>query len=184
MATKTLLTLADFQTLPWPEGVRYELDEGELVSMSFPTPYHNIVAGEIYMVLWSFVDDNRLGGVFPSNTGYILSHDKATVRGPDVSFVNADRCRSIDLMRDIEGAPDLAVEVVSPSETAADLHKKTRQYLAAGCQVVWIVYPDSREIEVHDRNTNIHLFSENDTVTANDLLPGFAVKVREFFPEL
>jgi Uma2 family endonuclease len=183
MATKTLLTLADFQSLPWPDGVRYELDEGELVSMSFPTPYHNIVASEIYTVLWSFVKENRLGRVFPSDTGYILSHEKVTVRGPDVSFVTADRYRSIDLTRDIEGAPDLAVEVVSPSETAADLHKKIRQYLAAGCQVVWIVYADSREIEVHDRNANIRLFSENDMVTVSDLLPGFAVKIREFFPE-
>ena len=183
MATKTLLTLAGFQSLPWPDGVRYELDEGELVSMPFPAPFHNIVAGVIYRVLWSFVDDNHLGGVFPSDTGYVLSREKATVRGPDVSFVQADRYRSIDLTRDIEGAPDLAVEVVSPSETAADLHKKTRQYLAAGSQVVWIVYLDSREIEVHHRDTTIRLLSEIDTVTADDLLPGFAVKVREFFPE-
>jgi Uma2 family endonuclease len=141
------------------------------------------VASEIYIILSSFVDDNRLGRVFPSNTGYILSHEKPTVRGPDLSFVIADRYQSIDLSRDIEGAPDLAVEVVSPSETAADLHKKIRQYLGAGCEVVWIVYPDSREIEVHDSNTNIHLFSENDTLTAGSLLPGFAAKVREFFPE-
>jgi Uma2 family endonuclease len=105
------------------------------------------------------------------------------VLGPDVSFVTADRYRQIDLTRDIEGAPNLAVEVASPSETAADLHKKTRQYLAAGCQAVWVVYSDSREIEIHDRNANIRLFSENDTLTASDLLPGFAVKVRAFFPE-
>ena len=183
MATKTLLTLADFQSLPWPDGVRYELDEGELVSRSFPKPLHNIVAGEIYMILSSFVDDNRLGRVFPSDTGYILSREKATMRGPDVSFVNADRYRSMDLSHDIEGAPDLAVEVVSPSETAAGLHKKTRQYIAASCHVVWIVYPDSREIEIHDRNTSIRLLSENDTITASDLLLGFAAKVRDFFPE-
>jgi Uma2 family endonuclease len=178
-----LLTLAGFQSLPWPEGVRYELDEGELVSTRFPTPLHNIVIGEIYVILSSFVDDNHLGCVFPSNTGYVLSRDKPTVRGPDVSFVNAARYGSIDLKRDIEGAPDLAVEVVSPSETAADLQKKIRQYLTAGCQVVWIVYPDSREIEVHDGSGSIHLLSENDTVTASELLPGFAVKVRGFFPE-
>jgi len=183
MATKTLLTLADFQTLPWPDGVRYELDEGELVSMPFPTPFHNNVAGEIYIALRSFARSSLLGHVFPSDTGYVLSREQATVRGPDVSFVTAHRYRSIDLKRDIEGAPDLAIEVVSPSETAADLHKKIGQYLSAGSHLVWIVYPDSREIEVHDRNFSIRLFRENDTLVAPDLLPGFAIQVRELFPE-
>jgi Uma2 family endonuclease len=73
--------------------------------------------------------------------------------------------------------------VVSPSETAADLHKKIRQYLAAGSQAVWIVYPDSHEVEVHHCNKTIRLFTENDTLTANDLLPGFIANVRDFFPE-
>jgi len=141
--------MASFQALPWPEGVRYELDEGELGSTRLPTPFHNIVAGEIYIILSSFVDDNRLGCVFPPNTGYVLSHEKPPVRGPDVSFVNVARYRSINLSRDIEGAPDLAVEVVSPSETAADLHRKIRQYLAAGCQFVWEI---TRSAGFPDRN--------------------------------
>ena len=130
-----MLTLANFQTLRWPEGVRYELDEGELVSTPLPTPFHNIVAGEIYMVLSSFVDDYRLGRVFPSNTGYVLSHEKATLRGPDVSFVKADRYRSIDLSRDIEDAPDLAVEVVAPSDrdTTIRLFSENDTLTASAC---------------------------------------------------
>ncbi len=183
MATKTLLTLADFQTLPWPDGVRYELDQGELVSMPFPTPFHNDVAGEIYVVLRAFAKGRRLGHVYPSDTGYMLTREPATVRAPDASFVTAERYSRLDRDRDIEGAPDLAVEVVSPSETATDLHKKIRQYLNAGCRLVWIVYPESREIEVHDHKLGIRLLTGHDTLTAEDLLPGFAIPVKDLFPE-
>jgi Uma2 family endonuclease len=136
MATKPLLTLAEFQTLDWPDGFRYELDEGELISTRLPTPFHNDVVGEITFVLWSFAKESRLGHVFPLSTGYILSRELATLRGPDVSFVTAARFRSIDLTRDIEGAPELAVEVLSPSDKAAELHTKIRQYFAAGCKLV------------------------------------------------
>jgi Uma2 family endonuclease len=72
-----VLTVRDFQALPWPEGIRYELDEGEIVSTPRPAPFYNIVAGEIYTILSSFAEDRRLGCVFPSLTGYVLAQDKA-----------------------------------------------------------------------------------------------------------
>ena len=183
MATKTLLTLADFQLLPWPDGGRQELDEGELITLAFPTPLHNDVAGELYVALHSYLKSNPVGHVYPADTGYILSEDPATLRGPDVSFITLDRFQSLDLHQNIQGAPDIAVEVVSPSETAVDLHKKTRQHLKAGCQTVWIVYPDSREIEIHDRTEGIHLLAENDTLTAPRLLPGFNLLISTLFPQ-
>ena len=112
MVTKTLLTVAEFEKLPHKEGVRYELDEGELVEMTFPTPRHNLIAGRLYAFLDSFVRAGKLGTVFPSDTGYVLSRRPATMRGPDISFIRRERSTAIDLDHNIESAPDLAVEVV------------------------------------------------------------------------
>jgi Uma2 family endonuclease len=111
------------------EGVLYELNEGEVVTMTEPMPRHNWVRDNIARLTGNFVEERKLGTVF-LETGYQLSPE--TVRIPDVSFVPADRMREIDLDRRIQGAPALAIEVVSPSDLAEGLTQKVKQYLAAG----------------------------------------------------
>ena len=81
----------------------------------------------------------------------------------------------------LEAAPDLAVEVVSPSIEAADIHRKICQLLAAGTALVWIVYPETRTVEVHTK-TGATTFADDDIISGGDVLPGFAVAVREIFP--
>jgi Uma2 family endonuclease len=181
MATKTLLTIAEFEKLPEKEGVRYELDEGELVERTFPIPRHNLIAARIYEILAGFVRPRNLGIVFPSDTGYILSRQPATMRGPDISFVRRDRSATLDLDHNIADAPDLAVEVVSENDTAGDLQKKVCQYLAAGAQTVWVVYPATREVHVFEADGSVRRLTAEGNLESPHLLPGFSHPIADFF---
>src|SRR6266403_987143 len=115
MATKTLLTLEQFERLP-DDGMRHELDEGELVSTPPPMFLHGKIQSRTAQRLANFVEPRSLGMVV-TESGYRLTSD--TVRAPDVSFIWVERTLILDLARRFEGAPDLAVEIISPSETAA-----------------------------------------------------------------
>ncbi len=178
MGTRTLLTLAEFERLP-DDGTRHELNEGETISMPPPKSGHTLIAQIINEHLTAFAKPVGLGRVLPE-AGYLLSSDPPTVRAPDVSFLRAERVRRIDPDRYIEGAPDLAVEVVSPGESAQDLAEKVRQYLAAGAHAVWVVYPKTREVHVF-RRSSAAVLTQNDVLEAPELLPGFSVPVSELF---
>jgi Uma2 family endonuclease len=180
MGTQTLLTLEQFDQLPAVEGVRYELDEGELVTVTEPMPRHNLVRDRISRILGNFVEEHKLGTVF-AETGYQLAPD--TVRIPDVSFVPAQRMRGVDLDRRIPGAPALAVEVVSPTDLAQDLAHKVEQYLAAGVRVVWVVYPNTREVHVFREGGAAAVLGLADRIETADLLPGFTAPVSQFFEQ-
>src|SRR5262249_37744022 len=122
MASKTLLTAEQFELLP-DDGMRHELDEGELISMPPAVGKHGKIQRIIGGVLGNFVDPRSLGEVCP-DTGFRFGHN--TVRALDVSFIRAERVRCGDLDRRFECAPDLAVEVISPSETASDIAHKVK----------------------------------------------------------
>jgi Uma2 family endonuclease len=178
MVTQTLLTLEQFDQLPVVEGLLYELDEGELATMTEPMPRHDLVRDNIARVLWDVVRPRQLGRVFPE-TGYQLSSE--TVRTPDVSFVPTDRMRDIDLDRRIQGAPALAVEVVSPTDLAQNLARKVEQYLAAGAHEVWVVYPLLREVHVFRGGGVASVLGPDDVLETPELLPRFSVPVAQFF---
>lgn len=178
MGTRTLLTLAEFERLP-DDGLRHEINAGELISMTWPKSGHTLTARIIDRALSRFAETRDLGLVL-LEAGYLLSSDPPTLRAPDVSFLRAGRVCHIDPDRYIEGAPDLAVEVVSPGESAQDLAEKVRQYLAAGAHAVWVVYPKTREVHVF-RRSSASVLTQNDVLEAPELLPGFSVPVSELF---
>ena len=178
MGTKTFLTVEQFDQLPEKEGVLYELNEGEVVVMTEPMPRHNIVRDNVAFLLRSFVQPSKLGTVF-TETGYRLT--AGTVRIPDVSFVTAERMCDVDLDRRIQGAPALAIEVVSPTDTAEEIRQKVKQYLSAGARAVWICYPKTREVEVFRANGTRFVRNENEILEEPDLLPGFSLNVKSIF---
>ncbi len=146
-STTTKLTFEEFENLPEREGTLYELDEGELVMEPSPTFLHNRIRDRIAARLSEFVKAHRLGEVIVE-MDFRLSAE--TVRNPDVAFVTAEHLAKIDVERSpVDGAPALAVEVISPSNLAQDTQKKVGQYLSAGTSVVWVVYPSLRLVEVH-----------------------------------
>jgi Uma2 family endonuclease len=148
MGTITKLTFDEYLKLPEQEGMHYELDEGVLLMEPSPTFRHNRIRDQIARRLTEFVKAHRLGEV-TVETDFRLSAE--TVRSPDVALVTPAQLKKIDIDRSpIDGAPALAIEVISPSNLAQDTRKKVRQYLAAGCQAVWLVYPALRLVEIHD----------------------------------
>jgi Uma2 family endonuclease len=178
MATKTLLTIEQFDELPVKEGILYELNEGEVVTVTEPTPRHNWARDNIAAALRDFAHPRHLGRVFVE-TGYQLTPE--TVRIPDVSFVPADRMREIDLDKRIQGAPALAIEVVSPTDLAEELTQKVKQYLVAGAKAVWVLYPKSREVQVFRADGGFFLRHEHETLEEPDLLPGFSLDLKAAF---
>jgi Uma2 family endonuclease len=180
MATKTLLTIEQFDQLPVKEGILYELNEGELVSMTEPMPRHNWVRDNIARLAGNFVEERKLGRVF-LETGYQLTPE--TVRIPDVSFVPAGRMPEIDLDRRIQGAPALAIEVVSPTDLAEELTQKVKQYLAAGAKAVWVFYPKTREVQVFRADGGSFVRREHETPEDPDILPGLSLDLKSVFDQ-
>lgn len=178
MGTTTRMTFEEFQKLPEQEGRHYELDEGELLMEPSPAARHNLIRQNIAMQLISFVRSKHLGIVL-EEMDFRLGPD--TVRNPDVSFVSTDHLKTVDLDRSpIDGAPALAVEVVSPSNTAQDIARKTQQYLAAGSRAVWIVHPSLRMVEIHSA-VGVRQIRRPESVKDETLLPGFSLALEEIF---
>ena len=178
MATKAHLTVEDFVRLPESVGgrdVRYELVEGELVTVSPGMLPHNLVRDKFAIVLRPFAEAQRLGTVV---TEQAFQLSERTVRVPHVAFVRAGRQLATD--RPIEGAPDLAVEVVSPTNTPREIDQRISDYFAAGCQRVWVAYPEDREVYIHGL-AGVTRRRADELLEDAELLPGFSVKVSSLF---
>lgn len=122
---------------------------------------------------------HKLGKVYGSSAGFKLQID--TMRAPDVAFVRADRVAGIKSSGYAQGWPDLAVEIYSPSDNVRQLMRKVKQYFAAGTHIVWIVYPETREVQILEATGTDRLLKNADPVEAPELLPGFSVPISEFF---
>jgi Uma2 family endonuclease len=179
MSTKTLLTADELERMPDDDSVRTELDEGELITMPPTGLDHGYYETGIASILHDYVKRHRLGRVYCGEPGFRLGND--TVRAPDVAFIRKERLEALSAKGFAKGAPDLAVEIFSPSDSIRQLMRKIKQYFAAGCHTVWIVYPDQREVHVLDAAGADRLLTIGDTLDAPELLPGFSVPVAEFF---
>jgi len=166
----------------WPEdGLRHELVRGEVVSMAPPGGEHGELAIRLGSALYTHVRAHRLGAV-ATETGYILFRDPDTVRAPDVSFVVAERVPRGRLPRGfVEGSPDLAVEVVSPSDSHSEMQERVQDYLRAGARQVWVVEPRTRSVTVYSPDGSARLLREEEALTGGDLLPGFVLPLRDLF---
>ena len=161
-----------------------ELVEGRVIEMSWPKLLHGYVATELGLALAMHVKAQGLGMVITSEIGFVLARrpsGRDTVRGIDISFLSTERTPDSLPDRWFEGAPDLAIEIISPGNTFRDIDLKISQLLNAGAQAVWIVQPDARKVHVHTVQ-GIRVFMEDDTLTGGDILPGFEIKVADIFP--
>lgn len=175
------MTLEDLDALP-DDGYHYELRAGLLISEPTPGFRHGRVASRIAEILGSHARRNRLGTVVTNDSGFILSRSPDTVLGPDVSFVSRERLERIgDPVKAFPGAPDLAVEVKSPSNTPADTYAKVADYLAAGTRVVWVVDPETKCIAVYRELLSPRTVRCGEVISIEDLLPGLTVSVSEVF---
>jgi Uma2 family endonuclease len=160
---------------------RCELVRGELIMMSPAGSEHGGIIGELSGILWNFVRSRRLGRVFGAETGFIISRGPDTVRAPDIAFIRADRIPGRLPRGFFSGAPDLAVEVLSPSDRAGEVLSKTQDWLVAGCPVVWVVDPETQSVTVYRSDRTILVLAAADTLCGDDVLPGFTLPVAEIF---
>lgn len=182
MTVSTKLMTADELLLLPDDGKRYELIEGVLNEMSPAGTTHGITAMRVGAVLFNFVHQQDLGVVFAAETGFVLSTDPDTVRAPDAAFVAAERLPAGDLPATyLHLAPDLVVEVVSPSDTASELQGKIFTWLDAGCRLVWVVYPATRSVTIYRSREDVRVLREEDTLDGSPVFEGFSAEVRDLF---
>lgn len=159
----------------------FELIDGEIVE-KVPTERHSIATGNIYAPLREFVKKNQLGRVV-FEVRYRVPGDETNTRIPDVSFTAAERLLPVVEQGAVPQMPDLCIEVQSPNDTPKKLRDKAAYYLEHGAKLVWLVYPKKRLVEVLYPDGEFDLFTEDETLTAGDLLPGFSLPVSSIFED-
>lgn len=181
-STTTKLVTADELLMMPKDGFHYELVRGELKRMSPTGEEHGGVTMELAAPLHAYVKLNKLGRVYAAETGFKLESDPDTVRAPDIAFVRAERIQATGRVQGYgEGAPDLAVEVLSPGNTKREIAEKVEEYFAAGAHLVWIVNPKSKTVTVYRSLTEIATLTEKDTLDGGEVVPGFQIPVAEIF---
>jgi Uma2 family endonuclease len=158
-----------------------ELIQGELIRMA-PSGYdHGWIACNIAGEIRNFVKAHKLGRTSTTEAGFFISHNPDTVRAPDVAFVRAERVPPAGQKKFFDGPPDLAVEVLSPDDRSSEVNAKIYDWLRAGCVQVWVVDPQNKTVMVYRNRSEAAVFTLEDTLIAEELLPGFSLPVAEIF---
>jgi Uma2 family endonuclease len=173
MTAEELLDLPD-------DGMRHELVEGELRTMPPAGFEHGRVAVRVAARLLEYVDENGAGDVLAAETGFLLRRGPDTVRAPDAAFVAAGRVMP-NTRTFAELAPDLVVEVVSPSDRASDVASKATEWLDAGVRLVWVVDPQARLAAVHHPGGVVTVLRDDGVLDGEDVLPGFRLALSSLF---
>lgn len=176
-----LLTLEEFERLPEEDEYLLELVRGRLVREPRPGGEHGLLAAELVARLHHHARAHRLGRVV-TETGFLLTEDPPTVRGPDAAFISTSRFPATGAPTGFwRVVPDLVVEVVSPSNTATEIQEKVLEYLDAGTRLVWVVHPRIRAVTVFRSKMNVQVLTERETLEGGDILPGFQLEIAELF---
>ena len=173
------------QLAAMPRGeLRYELVDGELVTISPAGSEHGQIAIRLSWRVARYVEECKLGATFSAETGFLISRNPDTVRAPDLAFITQQRIDQVGSIKGYwPGAPDLAVEVISPNDLFSAVEAKALGWLAAGTQLVWAVDPQQQHVTVYRSTSDISVIEKDDLLTAPDLLGEWSVKVGELFPE-
>lgn len=183
MAQETrTITAEELFRMPDDGFHRYELVAGRLRTMTPAGSLHGAVTSRLNVALGAHVDQGRLGIVMTGEPGFKLESNPDTVRAPDIAFVARDRIPADGIPKAFwRGAPDLAVEVLSPTDVRRDVDEKIEQYLRFGVKHVWFVEPSPRRITVHRPGKPPRVLYEADTLDGGDLLPGFSCPLSRLF---
>jgi Uma2 family endonuclease len=182
MNTATKLFTADDLLKEPRDGYRYELTKGKLIR---EPPAGNIHGKRTMRLGWRLarhVEANDLGVVFAAETGFRLASDPDTVRAPDIAFVSKARVEQVGEFEGFwPGAPDLAIELISPGDLYTSVDDKIEEYLSAGTRAVWVVDPRRQTVTVYRSLSNITILTEAGTLKGGDIIPEFSCRVAEIF---
>lgn len=180
-AVPSAVTADELLRMP-DDGLRRELVRGELRVMTPAGHDHGRVAMRIGSRLDRYVEANGLGVVYAAETGFRTESDPDSVRAPDVAFVRGERVEeAAGSPGFFPGAPDLAVEVVSPGDSYGEVEEKVFDWLAAGCRMVVVVNPRKRSAAVYRSRTDIVLLTVDEALDGGDVVPGWMLPLRELF---
>ena len=155
----------------------YEYIKGELIPMAPTSMEHGDISINLISQLNTYVRENQLGRIYMPDTGFQVG-DRFLI--PDIAFISTDRLPA-DRSKACPVPPDIAVEVVSPSDTLHRIQEKVFAYLEAGTQLVWVLEPLSKSVTIHRSETDITLLTRNDTLSGEDVVEGFTCQVAELF---
>jgi Uma2 family endonuclease len=175
-------TEAELEALP-EDGYIHEVVDGELVMSPKNNPYHGNMCAELSMALCAYAKARKLGAVWDSSTGFWMYNRNC--RAPDVSFVTRERLQALGIKRQTRnffpGAPDLAVEVLSPSNARVEIDERLKDFFASGTQVAWIINPDTECVEVCHAPDKRKLLGSGADLDGEHLLPGFRYPIADLF---
>lgn len=165
------------------DGLRRELVRGELRITPLSNFKHGVVAAHICAVLAEHADRAVCGVAVAAGTGFVLASNPDTVRAPDAAFVSRERVEKVgNTAKYWPGAPDLAVEIVSPDDSFHEVEQKALEWLAAGTVAVLVLDPAKRTATVYRGQGDAHIYSAQDTLDLAYAVPGFSVTVAKLFP--
>ena len=173
-AEHTTMTLEEFLESDL-EG--YEYVKGELIPMPAASAEHGIISARLFLNLGLYVREKQLGEVVKPDTGFQVGE---RVLKPDIAFISTAHLPD-DLSKAFSVPPDLAVEVVSPSDAFRRVFEKAFAYLEAGTQIVWVIEPVSQTVMVYRSKTDIRVLTYEDTLTGEDVVEGFSCQVAQLF---
>lgn len=177
-------TDAAFMALP-NDGHRYELVNNQLIDMGNSGALHGHICSTLMILLGSYIRSQKLGLLFDSSTGFKMQN--GNTRSPDLAFFAKNRLQGLTTLPTgfLEGAPDLAVEVLSPGNTVEEIDGKITEYFANGTRLMWVINPQQRYILVYrSPQEPDRLLKTADHLTGEDVIPGFSLPITELFQEL
>ena len=179
--TEKLLTAEEFEALP-DDGKRYELIDGELREMAPTVNWHGEVESNLVIRLGGHVQAQGLGRVSCGEILYIVRRNPDRVRAADIAFIRQERVPSLEARQHImEVIPDLAVEILSKSDTIEEISDKIDDWLHAGVQMLWVVDPFRRTVTIYQPGRDPSLLGEHGTLEGDPVVPGFRCPVAEIF---
>jgi Uma2 family endonuclease len=172
----------EFVELPENADKNFELYEGVPFEMPSPSPLHGLIVTEILFLIRTYLATYNIG--YALGDGYDFTLAPRIIFKPDVSFISKERLPQIP--KRFEIAPDIAVEVVSPSNTVDEILYKVETYIQYGTQLVWVIYPDKRLVYVYrpaeDNSLNLRKLTVDDRLDGGKVLPEFSAPVAKIFP--
>jgi Uma2 family endonuclease len=182
MVATRLYTVQDLERMTSDEAERYELYAGVLREVEAMGGWHGEIGVELIGPLYLYLRTNPIGRVYTDSTHFVLMRDPDVVLMPDVSFVSADRLPPYEAREGVMHlAPDLAVEILSPSNRAREMAEKVALYQQAGVRLIWVVQPRRRAVTVHTLGGEPRTLHETDELDGGDVLPGFRLPVADLF---